>query len=112
MPERTSRQKVRDLLMAAPMSSLQLAKIVGISEREVEGHIGHIITSVARDRSLRFKIEPCECRRCGFTFRERKKITRPSRCPRCRSEDISEPQFSIEGRGRVSLTDSSSRNYK
>jgi predicted Zn-ribbon and HTH transcriptional regulator len=98
-PERTPRQQVKELLMAAPMSSLRLAKLVGITEREVEGHIGHIIKSLERDRSLRFVLEPSECRHCGFAFRDRSKITRPSRCPRCRSEDITEPQFSIEERG-------------
>jgi predicted Zn-ribbon and HTH transcriptional regulator len=96
---RTPRQHVKDLLMATPLSSRQLAKIVGITEREVEDHITHIIKSVARDRSLRFNLEPCECRHCGFAFRDRSKITRPSRCPRCHSEDITEPQYSIERYG-------------
>jgi predicted Zn-ribbon and HTH transcriptional regulator len=85
--------------MASPLSSGQLAKIVGITEREVEDHITHIIKSVARDRSLRFILEPSECRRCGFAFHDRSKITRPSRCPRCHSEDITEPQYSIERYG-------------
>ena len=103
-PNRTPRQQVKDLLMATPLSSRQLAKIVGITEREVEDHIVHIIKSVARDRSLRFIQEPCECRRCEFAFRDRSKITRPSRCPRCHSEDITEPQYSIE-RTVLSKTD-------
>jgi predicted Zn-ribbon and HTH transcriptional regulator len=85
--------------MGMPLSSRQLAKIVGITEREVEDHISHIIKSVARDRSLRFILEPSKCRHCGFAFRDRSKITRPSRCPRCHSEDITEPQYSIERHG-------------
>jgi len=85
--------------MVIPLSSRRLAEIVGLSERDVEDHINHIIKSVARDRSLRFILEPCECRRCGFAFRDRNKITRPSRCPRCHSEAITEPRYSIERRG-------------
>jgi transcriptional regulator len=98
-PNRTLRQQVKDLLMATPLSSRQLAKIVGIPEREVEDHISHIIKSVAQARSLSFILEPSKCRHCGFTFRDRSKITRPSRCPRCHSEDITEPQYSIERQG-------------
>ena len=29
---------------------------------------------------IRFILEPSECRHCGFAFRDRSKITRPSRC--------------------------------
>jgi transcriptional regulator len=96
---RTPRQQVKDLLMATPLSSRQLAKLVGITEREVEDHISHIIKSVARDRSLRFNLEPCKCSHCGFSFRDRSKITRPSRCPRCHSEAITAPQYGIEPHG-------------
>ena len=97
--DRTPRQQIKALLMSAPMSSLQLAKTVGITEREVEDHLGHIMKSVARERSIRFILEPCECRQCGYAFRDRSKITRPSRCPRCRSEDITAPRFAIEQQG-------------
>jgi DNA-binding CsgD family transcriptional regulator len=45
-PDRTPRQQVKDLLMAAPLSSRQLAKIVGITEREIEDHISHITQQV------------------------------------------------------------------
>jgi len=85
-----------DLLRVAPLSSRRLAEVVGISERQVEDHLSHIVKSVARDHSLRFILEPSECQDCGFSFRDRSRITRPSRCPRCRSEAITEPRYSIE----------------
>jgi predicted Zn-ribbon and HTH transcriptional regulator len=94
--ERTPRQRITDLLTITSLSSRRLAEIVGISERQVEEHLGHIVKSVARDRSLRFVLEPSECQGCGFVFRERSRITRPSRCPRCRGEVITEPRYSIK----------------
>lgn len=77
-------------------SSIFTGNRVGISERQVEDHLGHIVKSVAHDRSLRFVLEPPACTECDFIFRERSRITRPSRCPKCRSEAISEPRYSIE----------------
>ncbi len=96
--ERTPRQRIMDLLMVTPLSSRRLAEIVGISERQVEDHLSHIVKSVTRDRLLQFRLEPSECQDCSFVFRHRSRITRPSRCPRCRSEAITEPRYSIERR--------------
>jgi hypothetical protein len=42
--------------MAAPLSSRQLAKIVGITEREIEDHIIHITQQV----ELLERLEPLE----------------------------------------------------
>jgi predicted Zn-ribbon and HTH transcriptional regulator len=77
-------------------SSRQLAELVGVPERQVEDHLTHITKSVARDRTRRFVLEPSRCRDCGFVFRDRTRLTRPSRCPRCRSEAISSPRYGIE----------------
>jgi predicted Zn-ribbon and HTH transcriptional regulator len=94
--ERTPRQQIKELLTIAPLTTRRLATIVGISERQIEEHLHHIVQSVARDPSVRFVLEPAACKECDFVFRERNRITRPSRCPKCRSEAISEPQYSIE----------------
>lgn len=95
-PERTMRQRIIDLLTDARMSSYQLAQRLGIPEREVEGHLPHIVKSLARDRWRRFVLEPATCLDCGFVFRNRSKLTRPGRCPACRSEQISAPRYSID----------------
>jgi|SRR6266404_4385208 len=94
--DRTPRQRITDLLTITPLTSRRIAEIVGMSERQVEGHLEHIVKSVARDRSLCFVLEPPACKECDFIFRERSRITRPSRCPKCHSEAISEPRYSIE----------------
>lgn len=94
--DRTPRQRIFDLLVGRMMTARQLAAVIKISERQVEDHLTHIVKSVERDRSRRFTIEPSACLDCEFTFKDRARVTRPSHCPKCRSENISMPRYGIE----------------
>ncbi|BFU94673.1 MAG: conserved protein of unknown function [Nitrospira sp.] len=94
----TLRQQLSLLLTGTFRTARQLAELASISERQVEEHLAHIVKSLARDRSRRFMLRPSACHDCGFTFRDRTRLTRPSRCPRCRSEAISTPGYTIETR--------------
>src|SRR3989442_5333557 len=76
-------------------SARDLEHSLGIPERKVEEHLAHIVKSVAGARQGRFRMEPAGCQDCGFVFRGRTRLTRPSRCPKCRSEAILEPRFGI-----------------
>lgn len=97
LPEpRTARQRIVELLTGSRLSSHQLARMVGLPEREIEDHLTHVVKSLARDRTRRFVLEPATCPDCDFVFRERTKLTRPSRCPRCRSENITSPRYGID----------------
>lgn len=96
MQDRTPRQQIMELITETRRTARQLAELVGIPERQVEEHLAHIIRSVAHDRTRRFLLEPSECQDCGYGFRSRTRLTRPSRCPRCRSEAISAPRYGIE----------------
>lgn len=95
-PERTIRQRIIDLLIGTRLSSYQLAQMLGIAERLIEEHLPHVVKTLARDRTQRFVLEPSACSDCGFVFRGRTKLTRPSRCPTCRSEGITAPRYGIE----------------
>ena len=92
----TTRQRIMQLIVGTLRTSRQLAELVGAPERQIEDHLAHIVRSVARDRGRRFVLDPSACQDCGFVFRERTRLTRPSRCPRCRSEAISAPRYGIE----------------
>jgi transcriptional regulator len=94
--ELTIRQLIMQSITGTLYSSRRLAELVGVPERQVEDHLIHVAKSVARDRTRRFVLEPSRCRNCGFVFRERTRLTCPSRCPRCRSEGISPPRYGIE----------------
>ncbi|MEK7237684.1 MAG: transcriptional regulator [Nitrospirota bacterium] len=95
-PERTPRQRIIELITGTRLASHQLAQMLGIPERQVEEHLGHIVKTVARDPSRRFILEPSMCPDCGFLFRDRTKLTRPGRCPKCRGEGITAPRYGIE----------------
>lgn len=77
------------------MTTEQLARALHVPERQVEEHLVHVVKTVARDRSRRFILDPSSCVACGFIFRDRTRLTRPSRCPHCRSEGISPPRYHI-----------------
>ena len=94
-PDRTFRQRIIEILTDTPMTTEQLARKLGLPERQVEEHLVHVVKTVARDRSRRFILDPSSCLDCGFMFRDRTKLTRPSRCPHCRSEGISSPRYHI-----------------
>jgi hypothetical protein len=92
----TARQRIVELLTGSRLSSYQVAQLLGIAERQVEDHLAHVVKTVSRDRQKRFVLEPSACQDCDFVFRDRTRLTRPSRCPRCRSEGISAPRYGID----------------
>jgi predicted Zn-ribbon and HTH transcriptional regulator len=94
-PERTARQRIMELLTDTPRTTEQLARMLGLPARQVEEHLVHVVKTVARDRSRRFIRDPSICLECGFMFRDRTRLTRPSRCPHCRQEGISSPRYYI-----------------
>jgi transcriptional regulator len=94
--DRTPRQRILDLLVGRMMTSRQLAAVIKIAERQVEDHLVHIVKSLERDLSRRFVIDPSACLDCEFIFKDRSRVTRPSHCPKCRSENISMPRYGVE----------------
>ncbi len=92
----TVRQQIVESITGTLLSARRLAGLLEIREREIEDHLPHVVKSIARDRTKRFVIDPSKCLDCGFVYRDRTRLTTPSRCPTCRSEAISPPQFGIE----------------
>ncbi len=82
-------------LEQGPFSARDLSGLVGIPEKEVAGHLEHIRQSLHRT-GRRFVVQPAECVKCGFVFEKRERLTRPSRCPVCKSESLHAPLFSLE----------------
>lgn len=90
----TIRQKMIRLLEQGTMTARELSKALRISEKEVIAHLGHAARSVQPPKRL--IIEPPVCQKCGFVFRNRRRFSSPSRCPECRHEGITRPEFSIQ----------------
>ena len=91
----TVRQRLKRFLSERAYTSRELAGLVGCAERIIEDHLVHVSRSLNRHPSHVFVMEPPVCLECGYSFRNRVKFTRPSRCPRCREEGVSAPRFSI-----------------
>lgn len=92
----TVRQEISDLLIKDKLTIREISQALRIRERDVIEHLEHILKSVSRKG--RFRIEPSVCRRCGFVFKDRKRLRSPGRCPICRNEAITEPRFWVENK--------------
>ena len=91
----TLRQAMKELLAEQPRSSLELSQLLSQSEKEVLDHLSHLAR--APGPGWRFKIIPAVCKNCGFEFRKRNRLTRPSRCPLCQHQSITRPRFALVG---------------
>ena len=90
----TIRQKIISLLRKAEMSAREISGEIGIAEKEVTEHLAHIARSVS-SQGKKIIITPATCRVCGYEFENRKRFTRPGRCPKCKKSHLQSPRFRI-----------------
>ena len=95
----TIRREMADVLRGRTLSARDISSEVGVREREVYEHLEHICKSLRRQQG-EFVLTPAECQKCGFVFKDRKRLTRPGKCPECRGTHIREPLYSILESGR------------
>ncbi len=88
----TVRRQIVALLETGTFAALEISQAVHASVAEVQGHLEHIERSL-RNEGRRLVVEAASCKACGYTFPG--KLTRPSRCPRCRGERIAVPRFTV-----------------
>ncbi|OGQ98602.1 MAG: hypothetical protein A2284_14985 [Deltaproteobacteria bacterium RIFOXYA12_FULL_61_11] len=89
----TLRKDLAELLGRGEYETLELSKLLGIPEREVFDHLEHLRRSLRG----RLQIRPAGCRNCGFTFEDRRRLTTPGRCPRCKESRLTRPRFTVRG---------------
>jgi len=92
--DQTIRRQIIDCLSAQEMSARQLSQAIGLPEKEVHGHLVHAARSLNAGNN-RLIIRPAECRQCGYVFENRKRLTKPGRCPRCKGTHLHQPTFRI-----------------
>ncbi len=93
--EATVRSALRAALGAGPRTARELSAAVGVPEKQVAAHLEHLARSL-RAAGERLRVEPARCGDCGFRFRKRDRLSRPSRCPVCRGERVEAPRFAID----------------
>jgi predicted Zn-ribbon and HTH transcriptional regulator len=82
------------LSCAEPKPLEQLSVELGVSEKAIPDALEKLSRSL-RASGQRLHQVAAVCLECGFDFGERTRMTKPSRCPRCRSERISPARFWI-----------------
>lgn len=93
----TLRQRIEELLKKDEYGFEELRRLLEVPGRVLEDDLRHVERSLRRATTPRLRIEPARCRDCGFVFRDRasRHLHAPGRCPKCRSERIADPRFSI-----------------
>jgi predicted Zn-ribbon and HTH transcriptional regulator len=92
--QETIRQKIVSVLEGNTLSAKNISAEVRVSEKEIYGHLEHIQRTMNK-REHALIITPAECKKCGFVFRKRDRLTKPGKCPVCKSQLIQDPLFSI-----------------
>jgi predicted Zn-ribbon and HTH transcriptional regulator len=92
----TLRQRIVERLRREELGFEELRREMEAPARLLEDDLRHIERSL-RHGPARLYIQPARCLSCGFSFQDRsaRHLHAPSRCPRCRSERISDPRFQI-----------------
>ena len=87
------RRDLIDLLLNRPMSVVQLARLLDERPADVADDLEHLFKSL-KHVEFSATVEAAACRKCGFQF-SNDKLTKPSKCPKCRSTWVTEPLISI-----------------
>ena len=91
---RTTRERMTDRLRKQSMTAAALAREFEVTASDAIDHVRHIARSLEHtDEQL--LVAPPACSDCGFADFD-DLLNRPSRCPECKSEDVTEPAFRVE----------------
>lgn len=97
----TIRERIIEILRSIdrPLSAEEIAQSLNIEidVKDVYEHIRHAARSLyAKSRGREVLVmEPPYCRKCGYVFKDMEKPKKPSKCPRCKSQWIYPPRFTI-----------------
>lgn len=90
----TVRHAIVEELRKGALTARDLAARIGLLERDTVPHLEHLERSL-RGRGERFELLAARCLGCGYSFEDRRALSKPSRCPRCRGERIEAPRFRV-----------------
>ena len=90
----TVRERIAHVLREAPLTAREISERASVQERDVAEHLRHLQLSLGHGGEQLQTMAP-HCIKCSFEFSQRERHSRPSRCPRCKSERISPPSFKI-----------------
>ena len=88
----TRRQQIIEILLKEEKSAQELANYFRVELSEIPGDLFHVEKSI---KPRKLKSKPAFCKGCSFVFRERSRVKKPTKCPRCKSEWIEAQRFWI-----------------
>ena len=91
----TVRQQIIELLSREEMGVRDLSQLLGLPEKEVYEHLAHIARTAQGGLGKKLVIRPYRCLLCGYVFKERSRLSRPGRCPRCKKGHLQNATFRI-----------------
>jgi len=91
----TRREKIKRILQDGRFADIDelIMELEIFDKRILISDLQHIERSLKR-LPQKLKMRPAQCQECGFTF-DKKRIKFPSKCPKCKGQRISSPQFKI-----------------
>jgi predicted Zn-ribbon and HTH transcriptional regulator len=89
----TRREEIIKLLMEKELSIQEIANLYRTDSRDILDDFEHIKKSI---KPRKIVSRAAYCKKCGFVFKERSRISTPSKCPRCKSEWIAPKMFKIK----------------
>ena len=89
----TRREEIIQMLCKEFFSIQELANHFRTTVNDILEDFEHIKLSIKPKQLVQ---KPAFCIKCGFVFKDRNKIKKPSKCPRCKSEWITPQRFKIK----------------
>jgi predicted Zn-ribbon and HTH transcriptional regulator len=97
----TRRQAILAAIDEEPRTLSAIAVSLDLRRHDIEIELPHILRS-ARAAGATVVVVPARCRACGFEFGPGK-LSKPSRCPSCKSAWLDEPMLVKHGRAGGAL---------
>ena len=94
MSEKTIRQQIIALLREDDQGIRDLSQLLGKREKEIIDHLPHVKRTIEARKGT-FITTPARCMHCGYTFKKRKRLSAPGKCPLCKSSHIQDPLYRI-----------------
>ena len=95
-PVGTLREQCSDALKAGFVTLRDLSGVLHQSEKDVAYQLDKLLNFPLRGGQA-VSIDPAACLACGYLFDDRRRASKPSKCPKCRSTRIRPPRFGYEG---------------
>lgn len=87
------RKDLITLLLNNPLRLSEMARLYGVPVKDVAEDVKHLRKTL-KQSAYRLDVTPAECRKCSFVF-STEKLSKPSKCPQCRSTWLEESVIQI-----------------